>query len=115
MLRGEIRLVDLDPARSGEADKRRQAVIVSNDGANTTAGRLGRGVITVIPVTANLRRVYPFQVLLSAARTGLDSDAKAQAEQVGSVSIDRVLAKLGNVPPDLMLEIDEALRLHLSL
>jgi mRNA interferase MazF len=115
MLRGDIRLVDLDPAHSGEADKRRPAVIVSNDGANTTAARLGRGVITVVPVTAHLRRVYPFQVFLSAARTGLDSDSKAQAEQVRSVSIDRVLDKLGNVPPDLMLEIDEALRLHLSL
>jgi len=39
MLRGEIRLVDLDPAQSNEADKRRPAVIVSNDGANTTATR----------------------------------------------------------------------------
>ena len=37
MLRGEIRLVDLEPARAGEADKRRPAVIVSNDNANATA------------------------------------------------------------------------------
>lgn len=115
MLRGEIRSVDLDPARSGEADKKRPAVIVSNDGANTSAARLGRGVITVIPVTTSVARVYPFQVLLSAAETGLGFDSKAQAEQVRYVSIDRVLDKLGSVPPDHMLEIDEALRLHLSL
>jgi len=115
MLRGEIRFVDLDPARSGEADKRRPAVIVSNDGANTTAARLGRGVITVIPVTTNVQRVYAFQVRLPAGETGLDRDSKAQAEQVRSVSIDRVVDKLGSVPPALMLEIDEALRLHLSL
>ena len=43
MLRGEIRLVDLDPARAGEANKRRPAVLVSNDGANSTAAQLGRG------------------------------------------------------------------------
>lgn len=115
MLRGEIRLVDLDPARSGEADKRHPAVIVSNDGANTTAARLGRGVITVIPVTTNVQRVYPFQVRLAARETGLNRDSKAQAEQVRSVSIDRVVDKLGSVPPALMLQIDEALRLHLSL
>ncbi|MEE9561883.1 MAG: type II toxin-antitoxin system PemK/MazF family toxin, partial [Thermoanaerobaculia bacterium] len=36
MLRGEIRMVDLDPAHGSEASKRRPAVIVSNDGANTT-------------------------------------------------------------------------------
>ena len=43
MLRGEIRLVELDPARGAEASKRRPAVIVSNDGANLTAERLSRG------------------------------------------------------------------------
>jgi mRNA interferase MazF len=55
-------------------------VVVPNDGANTTAARLGGGVVTVIPVTSNVDRVYPFQVLLPAAASGLDRDLKAQAE-----------------------------------
>src|SRR6266571_6507698 len=87
--RGEIRWVDLDPARGQEAAKVRPAVVVSNDGANATADRLGRGVITVVPVTSNVERVYPFQVLLPAAKTGLDRDSKAQAEQVRSIAVDR--------------------------
>lgn len=115
MLRGEIRLVDLDPARRGQADKRRPAVIVSNDGANTTAARLGHGVVTVVPVTSNVDRVYPFQVLLLGAETGLDRDSKAQAEQVRSVSVERVSHKIGAVPPVLMLAVDDALCLHLGL
>jgi mRNA interferase MazF len=56
MLRGEIRVVDLDPARGSVANKGRPAVVVSNDGANTTAFRLNRGVITVVPVTAEERK-----------------------------------------------------------
>lgn len=80
MQRGEIRFVDLDPVRGSEADKRRPAVIVSNDGANATAARLGRGVLTVVPVTSNISRLYPFQVLLPAAGTGLERDSKVQAE-----------------------------------
>jgi len=64
MRRGEIRIVDLDPTRGSEARKRRPAVIVSNDGANATANRLGRGVVTVIPISSNIQRVYPFQVCL---------------------------------------------------
>ncbi|RZV42626.1 MAG: type II toxin-antitoxin system PemK/MazF family toxin [Acidimicrobiia bacterium] len=115
MLRGEIRLVDLDPARRSEADKRRPAVLVSNDGANTTAAQLGRGVVTVVPVTSNVGRVYPFQVLLAAPETGLDRDSKAQGEQVRSISVERVSDKVGTVPPALMLAIDDALRLHLAL
>ena len=42
MRRGEIRLVDLEPVRRAEANKRRPAIIVSNDGANNTAQRIGR-------------------------------------------------------------------------
>lgn len=115
MLRGEIRMVDLDPVRQGEANKRRPAVLVSNDGANTTAARLGRGVVTVVPVSSNVSRVYPFQVLLAASETGLDRDSKAQAEQVRSMSVERVSRKVGTVPPDIMGAVDDALRLHLAL
>jgi mRNA interferase MazF len=115
MRRGEIHDVDLDPVRGAEANKRRRAVIVSNDGANLAAARLGRGVITVVPVTSNLESIYPFQVLLPARDTGLAQDSKAQAEQVRSVAVERVGARLGTVPHAIMLQIDEALRLHLAL
>jgi mRNA interferase MazF len=115
MRRGEIRLVDLDPTQGAEANKRRPAVVVSHDGANATAERLGRGVITVVPMTSNVTRVYPFQVLLDAAITGLDQDSKAQAEQVRSVAVERVGRRLGVLDGDLVAALDEALRLHLAL
>jgi mRNA interferase MazF len=115
MRRGEIRLVDLDPTRGAEASKRRPAIVVSNDTANSTAARLGRGVITVVPVTSNVERVYAFQVLLARAPIGLDRDSKAQAEQVRSIAIERVGVRLGVVPANLMQDLDEALRLHLAL
>lgn len=115
MLRGEIRLVDLDPVRGSEADTRRPAVIVSNDRANSTAVRLGRGVVTVVPVTGNTNRIFPFQALLPAAATGLRHDSKAQAEQVRSVAVERVGAVVGRAPADVMVQLDDALRLHLQL
>jgi mRNA interferase MazF len=115
MRRGEIRVVDLDPGRRSEAKKRRPAVIVSNDGANAVAARLGRGVITVLPITSNVRRIYPFQVRLPARATGLRQDSKAQAEQVRSVAVERLGERIGLVPAAIMLQIDEALRLHLAL
>ncbi|MEA2635111.1 MAG: mRNA interferase MazF [Chloroflexota bacterium] len=115
MRRGEIRVVELDPARGSEASKRRPAIIVSNDGANAVAARLGRGVITVLPITSNVRRIYPFQVRLPAAATGLRQDSKAQAEQIRSVSVERLGERIGLVPAAILLQIDEALRLHLAL
>lgn len=115
MLRGEIRLTDLDPARTAEADKRRPAIIVSNDRANATAARLGRGVVTVVPITSNISRVFPFQVLLPAEEVGIRVDSKAQAEQVRSVSIERIGPVIGRLPTHLISKLDDALRLHLQL
>jgi mRNA interferase MazF len=115
MLRGDIRLVDLDPVRGAEANKRRPAVIVSNDRANATADRLGRGVVTVVPVTSNVGRIYPFQTLLPAVDSGLKQDSKAQAEQIRSIAVERVGPILGRVPAAAMTDLDNAIRLHLQL
>lgn len=108
MLRGEIRLIDLEPARGNEANKRRPAVIVSNDRANVAADRLGRRD-HVVPVTSNVARVFPFQTLLSSRSTGLRIDSKCSVDYV------RIGAVLGRAPSEVMAELDEALRLHLAL
>ncbi|HYO17741.1 MAG TPA: type II toxin-antitoxin system PemK/MazF family toxin [Dermatophilaceae bacterium] len=115
MHRGEIRLIAIEPARGSEANKRRPGIFVSNGRANATADRLGRGVVTVVPVTSNIVRVFPFQVLLRADATGLRVDSKAQTEQVRSVTFERIGPVLGRVPAQVMTEVDEALRLHLQL
>ncbi len=115
MRRGEIRMANLDPTLGAEASKRRPCVVVSNDGANRVAERLGRGVITVVPVTTNTERIYPFQVALSAEETGLARDSKAQAEQVRSIAVERIGVPAGNLPPHLLEQLDNALKLHLAL
>lgn len=115
MRRGDVVWVDLDPVRGSEADKRRPAVVVSNDGANRTAQSLGRGVVTVVPVTSRTGRVYPFQVLLPARSCGLPKASKAQAEQIRSVAVQRIGSVAGRLPGELLAALDAALRLHLSL
>jgi mRNA interferase MazF len=115
MRRGEVRMVDLDPVRGAEANKRRPAVIVSNDAANAAAARLGRGVLTVVPVTSSVDRVYPFQVPLPEGAGGLPQDSKAQAEQVRSLDAQRIGEPLGRLSGRLMTALDDALRLHLGL
>jgi mRNA interferase MazF len=71
--------------------------------------------VTVVPVSSNTTRIYPFQVLLRSAETGLDRDSKAQAEQVRSVAVERIDTLLGTLPPASIASLDEALRLHLAL
>jgi mRNA interferase MazF len=115
MQRGDVFMVDLDPAQGSEARKIRPAVIVSNNAANRSAERQGRGVVTVVPVTSNTVRVYAFQVLLAAGEGGLSTESKAQAEQVRSVDYQRLRRRLGAVNAASLKRLDEALRIHLAL
>lgn len=115
MRRGEIRIVDFEPVVGAEANKRRPAVIMSNDSANRVVDALGYGVVTVVPLTKNTERVHAFQVLLPAKATGLRHDSKAQAEQVRAVAVQRVGRRVGVVPADLVRDLGDTLRVHLSL
>lgn len=113
--RGEIWLADLDPARPTEAAKTRPVILVSNDRANDAAARLGWGVVTVVPVTSNTDKIYPFQMWIASGDGGLQHDSKAQCEQVRSIAVTRLARKLGTLDDHLMEVLDQTLRLHLGL
>jgi mRNA interferase MazF len=115
MRRGDVYLVDYESARDGERNGARPAVIVSNDGANASVERTGRGVITLVPLTSGTSRVHPFQVFLPAGECGLPKDSKVRCEQVRALPPGRLLRRIGAVSRQRMAEIDTALRRHLSL
>ncbi len=115
MQRGDVVWATLDPVRRPEASKRRPVVIVSSDRTNRPITALGRGLVTVVPVTTRTDRVYPWQVLLPPEPTGLLEVSLAQADQIRAISITRIGATIGHVPPDVMGDIDDAIRLHLDL
>lgn len=108
--RGDIAFTDFAPAREGEANYTRPAIIVTNNQANAVAP-----VVTVIPLTSNLERVYPMQLFLPNNRTGLDRDSKAQVELLRHVAVSRIRKVIGYVPEDLMLELDTKVKDHLAL
>ncbi|GAA3279499.1 type II toxin-antitoxin system PemK/MazF family toxin [Dactylosporangium vinaceum] len=116
MRRGDVFLADLNPVIGSEAAKRRPVIVVSNNAANRSAVSRGQGVVTIVPVTSNTARVYPFQVRLPAdPAIGLNVESKGQAEQVRSIDVARMSQRLGTLPPTLMRQLDQALRLHLEL
>lgn len=108
--RGDILLIDFAPAQPGEADNTRPAIVITNDLANEYSP-----AIVVIPVTSNTERVYPFELLLPASRSGLDHDSKAQAQFIRHVSKARIRRSLSHLPANLMTELDERVRGHLGL
>ncbi|MDP9118480.1 MAG: type II toxin-antitoxin system PemK/MazF family toxin [Actinomycetota bacterium] len=113
--RGEIRLTDFDPSPGSESNKRRPAVIVSNDRANTSASQSGRGVVTVVPMTSQVARVFPLQTCFRRPPPAFRPTQRRRQSRFRSVTVERLGAVLGPVPVVLMAELDDALRLHLNL
>jgi mRNA interferase MazF len=115
MKRGEVWWVDFEPAVGSEANNVRPAVIVSNSSMVEAAQSLGRGVVSVVPMTSNVRRVYSFQVFVAATDSGLERDSKVQTEQIRALDIHRFESYIGTLPPDVMDLVDGAIRLQLAL
>lgn len=108
--RGDIVLADFTPARAGEANYIRPAIVVTNNDANALAP-----VVMVIPLTSNLAKIYPMQLFLPSEQTGLDRDGKAQVELIRHINLERIQKVLGYLPDALMHMLDERIREHLAL
>ena len=111
MQRGDVYYANLNPTQGAETQKTRPVVIVSNNAANNASA-----LVTVLPITSNVTRIYPFEVKLPANETGLGKGSKVMAQQVRTLDKGRLGSHLeGKVPAGLMAKIDVALRLHLAL
>ena len=111
MKRGEIYYANLSPALGSQMDKRRPVLIVSNDANNRAAN-----MVNILPITSNISRVYPFEVLLETKDSGLPKPSKVQAQQIRTISKQRFSgAALGSLRIEIMQLVDAAIRLHLGL
>ena len=107
--RGEIYLVCLDPTIGSEINKTRPALIISNDINNQVAQ-----TITVIPITSNIGKVYPFETLLTSQESGLLNNSKAKCNQIRTIDKKRLLNCLGKISTDKLKEIEKSLIIHLG-
>lgn len=112
MKRGEIYFADLDPTVGDEIKKVRPVLIISNNANNNVAN-----TVTIIPITSNVSRLYPFEVLINVNESGLPKPSKAQCHQIRTISKNRISNKKvqGVVGHSVLSKINFAIKLHLDL
>jgi len=111
MKRGEIYYADLSPTVGSEINKKRPVLVVSNDANNRAAS-----TITVLPITSNVTNVFPFEIRLATKDSGLPKDSKAQAQQIRTISKERIAGRaVSRLAANKMALVDAAIRLHLGL
>lgn len=112
MKQSEIWLIDLDPTKGAEIQKKRPAIIVNDD-------RLGKLPLKVIvPITDWKDRydIAPWMVkIVPNSSNGLSKISSADCFQIRSLSKERLIKKLGSTDNATLFEIKEALKKVLDL
>jgi mRNA interferase MazF len=107
--RGEIWLVNWNPARGSEQAGKRPALVIQNDIGNDHAST------TIVAALSTTIRIYPMNVLIEPPQGGLTKPSIIKTGQILTVSKDRLEKRMGLIEDKKMVEVDRALRLSLAL
>lgn len=109
--RGEVWLINFDPAIGAEIKKTRPALILQNDISNKFSP-----ITIVAAVTSQFSEpLYPTEVLIRAPEGGLKVNSVVLLNQIRSVDSARLAKRLGLLSDDTMRRVDIALQISLEL
>ncbi len=108
--RGEIYLINLDPVIGSEQGKTRPCLIIQNNIGN----KYSQNTI-IASITSKIDKEYPFLVKIEKGIANLPKDSFVQLDQIRTISVKRIIKKIGSLPKEVMLKIDVALKNSLDL
>ena len=107
--RGDVWLVNWNPARGSEQAGRRPALVIQNDIGNEKAAT------TIVAAISSTVRVYPMNVQVTPPEGGLERPSIIKTSQILTISKERLEKRLGSLSQKRMDKVDRAIKLSLSL
>jgi len=108
-LRGEIWVVQLDPAIGSEINKTRPVLVISNDAHNRLMNH-----VTVLPISDTGNKVYKVEVFLPLGTANLVKNSKIRCHQIRTIDKSRFIKPMGSISQQYWSLIEKALRIHLD-
>jgi len=108
--RGVVYLINLDPVIGSEQGKTRPCLIIQNNIGN----KYSQNTI-IASITSKIDKEYPFLVKIEKGVANLPKDSFVQLDQIRTISVKRIIKKIGSLPKEVMLKIDVALKNSLDL
>ncbi len=108
--RGEIYYADLNPVVGSEQGGIRPIVVLQNDVGN----KYSPTVIAAATTSRLTKAKLPTHIELSSGSTPMPKDSVVLLEQIRTIDKSRIKEKIGELPPDIMQQINDALLLSLG-
>jgi mRNA interferase MazF len=108
--RGEVYWLDWNPGRGSEQSGRSPSLVIQNDLGNKFSPNT---IVTSIKTSADC--IYSFQIKVTPSESGLPRESIIDLAMLMTIDKARLGEKCGELSPDKMAEVDEAIKVSLGL
>ena len=107
--RGEVWLVNWNPAKGSEQAGKRPALVIQNDIGNEKAPT------TIVAAISGSVRIFPMNVKIDPPEGGLDFPSIVKTSQIVTVDKRRLEKRIGRLGAEKMEQVNGAMKLSLEL
>lgn len=108
--RGQLWLIDLEPASHRELHKKRPALIISDNSIQETTP-----YVIIIPTSSQVPKTIGVEMVLIGKKEGLNRSSVLLPLFIRSIDQERLVKKIGKVSNEILAQVEEAVQIVLGI